>query len=148
VNLNRLSAILEAYGADPERWPVEEREPALALTRSSLPAARALTEARMLDSMLLEQSFPDIADEPEQFTMLHSAIVSAARRRVVSTRFGRWFGFDLTPGQLWPSVAGLALASVLGFAVGLGGFLQSTEGDHDIDEIAVLSPIDLPAIGQ
>ena len=147
MKLTRLSAILEAYGADPDRWPVEEREAALALTRASVPAARALAKARMLDSLLLEQSFPDIADEPDRFTMLHSAIVSATRRRVVLTRFGRWFGFDLTPSQLWPSVAGLALASVLGFAVGLGGLLQ-TETDHDADEIAVLSPIDLSAIGQ
>jgi hypothetical protein len=147
VKLSRLSAILEAYGADPERWPAEERQAALALTRSSVPAARALAKARMLDSLLLEQSFPDIADEPERFTQLHSAIVSATRRRTVLTWFGRWFGFDLTPTQLWPSVAGLALASVLGFAVGLGGLLQ-TETDHDTDEIAVLSPIDLPAIGQ
>ena len=108
---------------------------------------RALAEASMLDSMLLEQSFPEIADEPERFTLLHSAIVSATRRRVVQTWFGRWFGFDLTPSQLWPSVAGLALASVLGFAVGLGGLLQ-TDTDHDADEIAVLSPIDLSAVGQ
>ena len=147
MKLSRLSAILEAYGADPERWPVDEREAALALTRSSVPAARALAKARMLDALLLEQSFPDIADEPARFTLLHSSIVSATRRRVVLTWFGRWFGFDLTPSQFWPSVAGLALASLLGFAVGLGGLLQ-TETDHDTDEIAVLSPIDLPAIGQ
>jgi hypothetical protein len=142
-----LSAILKAYGADPDRWPANEREAALALTRSSVPAARALAEARMLDSMLLGQSFPDIADEPERFTLLHSAIVSATRRRAPLTWFGRWFGFDLTPSQLWPSIAGLALASLLGFAVGLGGLLQ-TEADHDPDEIVVLSPIDLPALGQ
>jgi hypothetical protein len=100
----------------------------------------------MLDSLLLAQDVPDIADEPERFTMLHSAIVSAVRRRTPSTWFGRLFGFDLTPSQLWPSVAGLALASLLGFAVGLSGLLQ-TETDQT-DEIVVLSPIDLPAIGQ
>lgn len=147
MKLGRLSAILEAYGADPERWPADEREAALALTRSSVPAARALAEARMLDAVLLGQSFPDIADEPERFTVLHSAIVSATRHRAAVTWFGRWFGFDLTPSQLWPSIAGLALASVLGFAVGLGGLLKS-EVDHETDEIAVLSPIELPAIGQ
>ena len=147
MKLSRLSAILEAYGADPERWPADEREAALALTQSSVPAARALAEARMLDSVLLGQSFPDIADEPEQFTLLHAAIVSTARRRPTRTWFGHWFGFDLAPSQLWPSVAGLALASALGFAVGLGGLLQS-ETDHETDEISVLSPIDLSAIGQ
>jgi hypothetical protein len=146
VKLSRLRAILEAYGAEPQRWPADEREAAIALTRSSVLAARMLTEARMLDAVLLEQTFPDIADEPEQFILLHSTIVSGTRR-LTRTWFGDWFGFDLAPSQLWPSVAGLALASVLGFAVGLGGFLQ-TETDHETDEIVVLSPIDLSAIGQ
>ncbi len=147
MKLSRLSAILEAYGADPERWPADEREAALALTKSSVPAARALAEARMLDSVLLQQSFSDIAGEVEQFTLLHSAIVSKTRHRPTRTWFGHWFGFDLAPSQFWPSVAGLAFASVLGFGVGLGGLLQ-TETDHEPDEIAVLSPIDLSAIGQ
>jgi hypothetical protein len=146
VKLGRFSAILETYGADPTRWPADEREGALALAKSSLPAARALADARMLDSLLLQQAFPDIAEEPEQFTLLHSAIVSGARSRA-STWFGRWFGIDLAPSQLWPSVAGLALATVLGFAVGLGGLLQA-ETDHDADEVSVLTAIDLPAIDQ
>jgi hypothetical protein len=146
VKLGRLSAILETYGADPERWPADEREAGLALTKSSLPAARALADARVLDSVLLQQAFPDIAEEPERFTLLHSAIMSGARRRA-TTWFGRWFGIDLAPSQLWPSVAGLALATVLGFAVGLGGLMQA-ETDHDADEVSVLTAIDLPAIGQ
>jgi hypothetical protein len=146
VKLGRFSAILEAYGADPQRWPSDEREDALALTKSSVPAARALAEAHVLDAVLLKQAFPDIAEEAERFTILHSAILSGARRRT-STWFGRWFGIDLAPSQLWPSVAGLALATVLGFAVGLGGLLQ-LETDHDADEVSVLSAIDLSAINQ
>ena len=146
MKLGRFSAILEAYGADPKRWPSDEREDALALTKSSVPAARALAGVRVLDTVLLQQTFPDISQEAEQFAQLHSAIVSAARRHG-GTWFGRWFGIDLAPSQLWPSVAGLALATVLGFAVGLGGLLQ-VETDHDADEVSVLSAIDLPAINQ
>jgi hypothetical protein len=147
VKLNRLSAILEAYGADPDHWPADERAAALALTKSSIPAARALAGARMLDSLLKQHGFFDIADQPDRLALLQSTIVSQARPRPPHTWFGRWFGFELSPSQLWPSMAGLAAASVLGFAVGLGGLLQ-TEIDHDGDEIAVLSPIDLSAIGQ
>lgn len=146
MKLGRFSAILDAYGADPQRWPSNEREDALALTKSSVPAARALAEARALDSVLLRQAFPDIAQETGQFTVLHSAIISGVRRRT-DTWFGRWFGIDLAPSQLWPSLAGLALASVLGFAVGLGGLLQA-ETDHDADEISGISAIDLSAISQ
>ncbi len=146
MKLSRLSAILDAYGADPARWPCGEREAALALTRASLPAARALADARALDAALVRQSFPDIADEADRFTQLHAAIVSTIHPRA-PTWFGRWFGFDLAPSHLWPSVAGLAFASVLGFAVGLGGLLQ-TESDHESDEIAAVSPIDFSAIVQ
>ena len=146
MKLGRFSAILGAYGADPQRWPSDEREDALALTKSSVPAARALAEARILDTVLLQQTFPDIAQEALRFTVLQSAIVSGARLRT-GTWFGRWFGIDLAPSQLWPSLAGLALATVLGFAVGLGGLLQ-VETDHDADEVSVLSAIDLSAISQ
>jgi hypothetical protein len=146
VKLGRFSAIIDAYGADPHRWPADERADALALTKSSVPAARALAEARVLDSVLLKQAFPDISHDAERFTLLHSAVVSGVRQRT-GTWFGRWFGIDLAPSQLWPSLAGLALASVLGFAVGLGGLLQA-ETDHDTDEVSVLTAIDLPAIGQ
>ena len=146
MKLARFSAIIEAYGADPDRWPADERAEALAMAKSSIPAARAQAEARALDSALMQQAFPDIAHDAERFTLLHAAIMSGVRRRT-GTWFGRWFGIDLAPSQLWPSVAGLALASVLGFAVGLGGLLQA-ETDHDADEGSVLAAIDLPAGGQ
>ena len=146
MKLGRFSAILDAYGAAPERWPAEERADALALSQSSLPAARALANARALDAMLSEQVFPDIALDDERFARLHSTIVSGARH-LAESWLGRWFGIDLAPSQLWPSVAGLAFATLLGFAVGLGGLLQA-ETDRDADEVSALSPIDMPAIGQ
>jgi hypothetical protein len=146
VKLGRFVAILEAYGAAPERWPREERDAALTLTRLSLPAARALNEARALDRALEEAVVPDIALDPARFISLHSAIVSAAQPRR-GNWFVRWLGVDVTPSQLWPSVAGLAVATVLGFAVGLGGLIQ-IDPDHDADDVAVLSSIDLSAAGQ
>jgi hypothetical protein len=146
VKLGRFSAILDAYGAAPERWPAHERKAALELARSSLPAARALSEAHALDTTLLRMSVPDIELDPERFISLHSSIVSAAQPRI-GNWFGRWLGVDLTPSQLWPSIAGLTVATLLGFAVGLGGLIQ-IDPDHDADDVAVLSSIDLPAASQ
>ena len=146
MKLGRFSVILGAYGAAPERWPADEREDALALAQSSVPAALALARARALDSVLSEQVFPDIALEDATFARLHASIMSGARH-LGGTWLARWFGIDLAPRQLWPSIAGLALATVLGFAVGLGGLLQAGS-DHDIDEVSVLTPIDLTPIGQ
>ncbi len=48
----RLAEILDAYGADPKRWPEAEREAAERLVETS-PAARALRdEAALLDALL------------------------------------------------------------------------------------------------
>jgi hypothetical protein len=145
VELRRFSAIIDAYGAAPERWPADERDAALALSQLSLPAARALGQARALDAALSRMTAPDLEADTARFVSLHSAIVSAARARGTSWA-SRWLGFDLSPAQLWPSLAGLTVATLLGFAVGLGGLIQVDE-DHEADDVAVLSPIDLPAAG-
>ena len=145
MNLGRFSAILEAYGAAPERWPLAEREAALQLARSSVPAARALSAARLLDSALAMMVTPDIEAEPARFIALHSAIVRRAQPHL-GHWFLRWLGIDLAPFQLWPSLAGLTVATLVGFAVGLGG-LTPIDSEHDADDVAVLSPLDLSAAG-
>ena len=52
MKLERLQTLLETYGADPQRWPEDERAPALQLLKSS-PSAEALAaEQRRLDAAL------------------------------------------------------------------------------------------------
>jgi hypothetical protein len=145
VKLSRFQTIVDAYGAAPERWPDAEREAALALVHSSLPAARALRQARALDDRLVADGTPHVAED-WALAQLRARIVAAAGPRIESW-FIRWLGFDLTPMHLWPSLGGLALATVLGFTVGIGGLVQ-TDTDRDSDDIVLLSPIDLPAAGQ
>lgn len=145
MKLGRLSAILDAYGAAPERWPAAEREEALALVRSSVPAARALAQAEAFDKVLNHAAIPELAPNSQRFTALHATIVSRVRPRQASW-FTRWLGVDLTPSQLWPSLAGLTVATVLGFAVGLGGLIQA-DTDHESEEVSMLSPFDL-SVGQ
>jgi hypothetical protein len=143
VKLARFSAILEAYGAAPERWPEGERAAALALTRSSIVAARELAQARLLDNALEASSLKDADADPSKLTYLHARIVAATNRAPPSF-LRRWLGFDLAPSQLWPSLAGLALATVLGFAVGVSGLMQ-TDVNRDADDSIVLPSIDSPA---
>jgi hypothetical protein len=144
VELGRFRAILNAYGAAPERWPEDERMDALALTRASVAAARELADARKLDNVL--SAAATSAFEIDRLAVLQHRIVSAAHPMMQSWTW-RWFGFNLTPMQLWPSVAGLALATILGFAVGINGVLQ-TETYHDTDDVLALSSIDPPIGGQ
>jgi hypothetical protein len=146
VELGRFLTILEAYGAASERWPEAEREAASALARASVPAARALAEARLVDEALEGSSLFGAALEPHRFAALQARIVGDVHP-LTQSWMGRWFGFRLTPMQLWPSVAGLAMATVLGFAVGLGGMLQA-EPMGDLEEGLVFSSMDLPVGGQ
>ncbi len=98
MTLDRLRAVLDAYGAAPERWPDGERDAALALVAAS-PAARALRDdAARLDALLDD----DVVESPS--AALASRIVAAAPapRRVRVIQPARW----LVPLAL---AAGLAL---------------------------------------
>ncbi len=134
----RFSAILDAYGAEPERWPERERADALALSRSSVVAARALAQARALDAAL--RNFGAIEPEPARLAFLQSRIIAQARPLAMNW-FVRWFGIDVAPRLVWQSVAGLALATVLGFAVGASGVMQQ-DSPRDADDL-VLTAIDV-----
>ncbi len=145
MKLRRFSAIVEAYGADPSGWPETERASALKLGGSSLEAARILADARALDGVLRSSAFGRMQLDPARTALVRARIrVPAIPAR--DNWFRRWFGFDLTPSQLWPSLAGLAVASVLGFGVGIGGLLQ-VGSDREPDDVTALSSLDLPAAG-
>lgn len=146
MKLTRFRAILAAYGAQPERWPEGERAAAEALARSSLEAARALAEARALDRALISASLAGVKLEQDEFVMLKTRIVAAARP-LMTSKLARWLGFDLTPLQVWPSLAGLALATVLGFGVGVGGLL-GTSSTQEAEDGSVLSLIDFPVASE
>jgi hypothetical protein len=141
VKLSRFNTIVDAYGAAPERWPEHERDDALELCRSSLTAARLLAQARSLDRTLKSSPLSAVAVHPSRIAVLRADIAAAARP-IARNWFGNWFGFDVTLSQLWPSAAGLALATVLGFGVGLGGLLH-VDADHDVQEVRILSSLDL-----
>lgn len=66
VSLERLRELLDAYGADPERWPVHERDAALALLSQSPVAQRWRQDAARLDGVLdlasVDAISPDLVD--------------------------------------------------------------------------------------
>ena len=61
MTLNRLRTIVEAYGADPRRWPEAERGPAEALVAESTAARDLVARAGRLDAALAEAA----ADVPD-----------------------------------------------------------------------------------
>jgi hypothetical protein len=106
----RLGALIETYGADPERWPAEERAPAEALLARSPEFAADLALARRIDIALDEASLaPAGAD---------------LRRRILAVPDRRPAWREILDA-LWPfesvlrPAAGLATAAVLGIVVGV-----------------------------
>ena len=89
----RFSAILEAYGADPRRWPEAERAAAeaLAATRPEL-----LRQARALDALL------DL-DTPTTSDLLIARVLKGRRLHAPVT---------------WRPFAALAASALLGLALG------------------------------
>lgn len=119
MDLRRLQALLDAYGAEPARWPADERGAAQALLAAE-PAARArLDQARRLDLAL-----DRLPAAPAPARDLAARIRSAARHHgagpagplpvpapangnrpawrfpaalAASALFGLWLGFAASP---------------------------------------------------
>lgn len=66
ITLNRLAEILDAYGADPDCWPLEDRVAALELLAQSAEARALAHRAGNLDALLdtapLTPAPPSVAD--------------------------------------------------------------------------------------
>lgn len=80
--LQRLRTVLEAYGADPARWPAAERDALTALTAADPSAAQLVSQARALDRLLATPSARDPAAEAR----LISAIVARAEATAQTSR--------------------------------------------------------------
>lgn len=113
----RLQELLDAYGADPARWPPDERDTALALIKRS-PAVRAQAERdAVFDAMLNRWRDPPV---PTIDARALTAQITGTAQRVVQQRAGRRW-----PVLGWPNAMGLAAAALAGFLIGWSG-LDST----------------------
>jgi hypothetical protein len=121
LSFERFVALLEAYGARPELWPLAERDAALAL-RDASPEARALFDAEgALDASFEALSEPELA--PDLLRRLNEVPLRAAQPR-------RWFSLRAA----WIPAVSWAFAAVLG--VGLG-FTTEPFGTDEADATAV-----------
>jgi hypothetical protein len=130
MSQRRFSALLDAYGADPRRWPEEQRTRAEALLRVSELARTHLAAAQSLDNALQNAGRANDAHlwgpgEQEAALVRVRALVGSsisnpspplARISVLPRflSFARFTGFNLWSGGL-----GLAAGSCLAVAIGL-----------------------------
>jgi len=110
----RLNELIDAYGAEPARWPAAERAAAQALLART-PAARArLAEAAALDSRL--DSWTGNAPALDPARLAAAASAGPQPRPLSRPRPAmRWTPFA------WQGAAGLAAAALAGFLIGWSG---------------------------
>ncbi len=115
-----FQALLEQYGAEPRRWPDEQRIQAQALLAVSMQARAEQHRAALLDAMLDRLDAPVISDERVARVVAGALadlpVPGLAPRRPPFTRrvadlLGAW-------RQVWPRAAGLAACTAAGILVG------------------------------
>lgn len=105
MNIERFRILVEAYGADPARWPEAERVAALLFAEQSAEARAALQEAAAFDRVL------DAAETQAATRDLEDRILATFPARTVKERTP-WFAPRRIPA------AAVACSLALGLAVG------------------------------
>lgn len=133
-DFDRALAILAAYGADPDRWPVAERDMVRAVV-----AARPALAARQAEEALLDR-LVDAAPAGAAGSSLKARILAAAGREArrataKKSRASRGWLAALWPfGPPWQPASALAAAALLGLVVG-----ATLQGGYADDDYALLS---------
>ena len=125
MNLADFTRLVDAYGADLNRWPQQWRSAALDLARSDPAAEAALGEARILDDVL------DAAPIQAPSVVLRTGLAAAAlgggslphraRRSGRDTLFGR-----RSPSR-WAAAAALAAACAAGAVTGVAAATRQVQ---------------------
>lgn len=119
MDRQRFDHLLDAYGADFQRWPEPEREAGEAFAAANIVEVRdALEAARTLDAVLDKHRAEISVSE-----LLAARILAAHKRQ-------RSSGLD------WRAAAALAACAVFGVALGYGGGLLAPIADADADFLA------------
>jgi len=105
MNIERFRTLVEAYGANPARWPEAERVAALLFAEQSPEARDALQEAAAFDSLL------DMAETQAATRALEDRILARFAERPAERRTS-WLTLR------WIPAAAVACSLALGLAVG------------------------------
>jgi len=115
MTLERLRELLDAHGADPDRWPAGERAAAEVLIEGRAEARALVAEAARLDALL--DRWPAPAASPFLAARIAALATDLPQRKPsLAERLGWWL-----PGPVWPQLAGLAAALLIGFTLGFSG---------------------------
>jgi hypothetical protein len=126
MSLAKFVELLDAYGADPVRWPDRDREPAQILLAANADARADLARAAKLDALIALQPRPAarhadaVSEDPAILRVMArlGAPLPRQRRGLLARLLpAALLEFDLAPA--WPRFAALVGIAVLGFGIGL-----------------------------
>lgn len=139
LTLKQFAAMLDSYGADPQRWPENLRAEAQALLDRSDEARRTLADAVALDDALRSAAAREEAElwQPGDQDAALARLRSGVAARIASTSYQRpqrgsaWTLFDMrwvfSPRLAWVGVgASGSLAVVVGLLIGSAYSMPST----------------------
>jgi hypothetical protein len=116
MNIKRFTQIIEAYGADSNRWPESERQAALALLTTSTEAQQLTEQEDVLDSFLntVAVNSPSLQLQQNIFNAIAQSAKSSddAWQELIDWLFGRtWQQHLLRPALtfLLPLILGVFL---------------------------------------
>jgi len=141
VSADRFKTIVDAYGADPARWPDAERDAALALLAVDPRAVAWLDEARALDDLLAVGFEPaDMElDEDQHARVLTRMLMKPATNVVV---FPRRHAAPPSSRRILPLLwTGIGLAACLA-----GAALGTKVGLTSVDDVRAQRVLDLAQV--
>jgi hypothetical protein len=139
----QFQTFLDSHGADPTRWPQQQREQAERLIASDARARSAFDAARQLDDALVHHTQAVRADAAA-VARVHARLESPLPRQKIALWRLPAVLLDWQFAPAWPRVAALAGCAALGFIIGIAG-LDHRFGTPDAP-FAVASRSDLGSI--
>lgn len=130
MNRERMTAILEAYGAAPARWPEAERAAAQAWAAAN--AAEFATMARVeeaLDGMLAL----DRRDGGDEAALMARILASAPHGEGGGNVLRPAFGRRAASRSFWREATALAACAALGLAIGFANGRADDDGGYEMD---------------
>jgi hypothetical protein len=135
MDLSRFREIVEAYGADPVRWPPAERAAAEVLLSRSSEAVALRDEAAQLDAALSRLGIAAVSPGLAERVLNTAPAEPPPARSWLSD----WLA-ELWPGEpAWRPAMALAASMIIGLAVGAFAPLMPPEDPVDVigsDDIA------------
>lgn len=128
MNTEQFKGFLDRHGADPARWPPDERAAAERLIAGDAQARRVFKSARRLDAMLMHHMRKEQSDASSRARVMTKLAQPLPRQRQPFWRLPSVL-LDWQFAPAWPRMAALGACAVLGFFIGISGL------DRGIDRL-------------